>query len=104
MESKTLKGTEKQVAWAEDIIASARGTIKTNIENIKAQQEKYNCKFKQDELEAYEKCSESLETLLAGIDSASKIIDMRYKISGGAIIEMVHQYVFVMKNRKQNNK
>ena len=95
-----LKGSEKQVAWAEDIIAGARGTIKANIDNIKAQQEKYNMKFRQDELEAYEKCKESLETLLAGIDSAAKIIDLRYKISGRAINEMVHEHVNVMKNKR----
>lgn len=96
-----MKGTEKQIKWAEDIIESARGTIKANIENIKAQQEKYNCKWRQDELEAFELCGKSLEELLDKVTEASQVIDMRHKISSHAIIEMVHEYVNVMKNKKQ---
>lgn len=99
-----MKGTEKQIKWAEDIIESARGTIKANIENIKAQQEKYNCKWRQDELEAFELCSKSLEELLSKVTEASQVINMRHKISSHAIIEMVQEYLYVTKNRKQREK
>lgn len=106
-----LKGTEKQVAWAEDIVAIARRTISSNIENIKNLQAEYTEKygegfknFRQDELEAFEKCGESLEAMLANVDSAAKIIDMREKLSSRSILDMVNQYCFVMNNRKRNNK
>ena len=105
-----LKGTEKQVAWAEDIIREARETISRNIENIKNLQAEYTEKygeefknFRQDEVEAFEKCGESLEAMLAGIDSASKIIDMRSKLSSGNILHMVWEYKNVMNNRRERN-
>lgn len=109
-----LKGTEKQVAWAEDIIRVARGTIRSNIDNIKNLQAEYTEKygegfknFRQDELEAFEKCGESLEAMLANIDSAAKIIDMRAELSSRSILDMVDKYCFIMnimKNKKNNNK
>ena len=96
-----LKGTEKQVAWAEDIIREARETISRNIEFKKQEEERNNVPgFFALEIEAFEKCGESLETMLAGIDSASKIIDMRSKLSSGSILRMVQEYCYVMRNRR----
>lgn len=96
-----MKGTEKQIKWAEDIIREARETINCNVKNIKEQQEKYNCKWRQDEIEAFEMCGKSLEEMLSKTNDASQIINMRAKLSSRSIIEMVHEYCFVMKNRKQ---
>ena len=101
-----LKGTEKQVAWAEDIIAEARRTVQNNLNNIKKQREELGAgfeQFRQDEVEAFEKCGESLETMLAGIGSASKIIDMRSSLSSGNILHMVQEYCYVMNNKRSKN-
>lgn len=97
-----LKGTEKQVAWAEDIIGEARRTIEGNIERIKVEQEKHGIPVMQDYLEAYARCGETLENMLSKIDSASKIIEMRDRISSREINRMVDQYVLIQKNK--NNK
>lgn len=102
-----LKGTEKQIKWAEDIIREARETIKNNIENIKALQQEYSEKFdeemkafRQDEVEAYELCGKQMEAMLENIDSAAKIIDMREKLSSRNINKMVNDYCYVQKGRR----
>lgn len=96
-----LKGTEKQVAWAEDIIREARETIKRNIEIEKAEEEKNNVPgFFAIEIACFEECGKSLEQMLSGINEASKIIDMRYRLSSGAILKMVNDEVCRRRNRK----
>lgn len=95
-----LKGSEKQIAWAEDIIGEARRTVENNIALIKGIQEQHNLKVRQDELEAYELCGKQLEEMLANIDSASKIIDMRDQLSSANINKMVSEYCMRNKNRK----
>lgn len=95
-----LKGSEKQIAWAEDIIREARETVKNNIAFIKNLQEKHGLKVRQDELEAYELCGKQMEEMLANIDSAAKIIDMRDQLSSANINKMVSEYCMRNKNRK----
>lgn len=99
-----MKGTEKQIKWAEDIIRDARETIRRNIELIKALQEKHGYDVRQDELEAYEKCSESLEKVFASTEEAGAIIEMRNRISGRAINEMVNRYCLIQKNKEMKAK
>lgn len=94
------EGDRKQIKWVEDIIRDARETIRRNIELIKALQEKHGYDVRQDELEAYEKCSESLEKVFASTENASDIIEMRNRISGRAINEMVNRYCLIQKNKE----
>lgn len=96
-----MKGTEKQIKWAEDIIREARETIKRNIEIKKAEEEKNNVPgFFAIEIDCFEECGKSLEQMLSGINEASKIIDMRYQLSSGAILKMVNDEVCRRRNRK----
>lgn len=95
-----LKGSEKQIAWAEDIIREARETVKNNIAFIKNLQEKHGLKVRQYELEAYELCGKQMEEMLVNIDSAAKIIDMRDQLSSANINKMVSEYCMRNKNRK----
>lgn len=97
-----LKGTEKQVAWAEDIIRVARETVNSNIQTIKEQQEKYNAEFRKNELDGYTACGKSLEAMLSKVEDASQIISMREKLSSRSINEMVNEYVRMVQIRKHN--
>ena len=76
-----MKGTEKQIKWAEDIIAAARSTVEGNIKRS-AEMAAQHKVFEKD-LEQWKKIGEQLEAVLAMIgDDAAKIIDKREKLSG----------------------
>nr|DAF09711.1 MAG TPA: hypothetical protein [Caudoviricetes sp.] len=94
---KTLKGTEKQIKWAEDIIREARETIKNNIANI----DKIDTiGIRAIERQCYVECGESLEQMLSQIDDAATIIDMRDKLSSYSINQMVSRE----ENRRREQK
>lgn len=95
-----LKGTGKQVAWAEDIMNIARETVNSNIKAIKEQQEKYNGQFRKDELEAYERVGQQLEAMFSKVTEASQIINMRSRLTGAFINEMVQEYVNMMQIKR----
>ena len=84
---RTLKGTEKQIKWAEDIIREARETIKKNIANIDKVD---TIGIRAIERQCYVDCEASLEKMLSQIDDAATIIDMRNKLSSRSINQMVN--------------
>lgn len=94
---RTLKGTEKQIKWAEDIIREARETIKNNIANI----DKIDTiGIRSIERQCYVECGESLEQMLSQINDAATIINMRDKLSSHSINQMVN----MEENRRRNRR
>lgn len=89
-----MTGTEKQIKWAEDIIREARNTIERNITLIKGLQKKHGFKVRQNELEAYVKCGETLEKVIESKENAADIIAIRHNISSRAINAMVNRYAY----------
>lgn len=92
-----MKGTEKQIKWAEDIIRGARETLDRNIELI---DKNGTAVLLKDRRQCLVDCKESLEKMLAGIDDAAKIINMRERLSSRAILQMVENECFRRNNHK----
>ena len=77
-----MKGTVKQIKWAEDIKETAYRTIETNVELLKNKLEKYpNWERFKVEIEGYEKVRETLDKFFEMTDEAADIIEKRYVLS-----------------------
>ncbi len=92
-----MKGTEKQIAWAEQIISDALGTINRNIARIKKQIEKYGAdKHSELELKAWEAARGQYENVIlksAEAQNAAWIIDNRKRMDPAAIAHQVEMIV-----------
>lgn len=93
-----LKGTEKQVAWANEIRDSAVNTITRNIELCKERNKKHPdmCAV---ELQVWLELKEALFAKIKNIDSAAEIIDMRYRLDPRRILDAV-QNETIRRSRK----
>lgn len=94
---KKLNGTKKQVAWADEIRKDAIKFVKGAIENDKKQNEKIGFGFFDEEIEAYEKCLESLIEFFSKTDNASVIINNRVGFEPESIMKQVRRYMQKMK-------
>ena len=100
-----LSGSEKQIAWATDIINGARECIARGIEhhtlggaiNVSTGEHR---KQPDDDLwiEGYEKLSESFEKLVAKTTEAKDIIDNRDRYTDHSLIGYVNKYVLKVQN------
>lgn len=120
--SLPIKGSEKQVAWAQDIIQSAFDTIDANIKRLQEQNKKEIAGFKQRHPEskmtvelkskitadndawiatAKEYRSNSLKNF-AGMKeiSAKQVIDSRNKLSGETILRAINYFADQKKRKK----
>ena len=91
-----MKGSEKQVKWAMDIVKEAKGQL----DNLDKMNEKEAAQYKaigeilkedRKEVKAATEVRRQIEEVLkyfADQDDAKKIIDFRNKISGYAILKM----------------
>lgn len=83
-----LRGSEKQIAWAEDIRNEAIRTADLNIESSKKRMKEYGDSGKAlfgPRLEAYKQVKANLLNALSKMDDASKIIDKSHIISGDTV-------------------
>lgn len=84
-----MKGTEKQIKWAEEIIEEARGTININIDKIQKELARVgHVSTLEDNLEIWEKMQVAYEKLISGIDDAAIIIGKKDELNGhGMVVE-----------------
>ena len=85
-----MKGTEKQIAWAEDIIDSARRTIDGNVELVEKRIAEYGDLFAAD-LSAWRIMRGFVNNFVATIDSAAQVIDKRHILASAAIVQMANR-------------
>lgn len=82
MAQLNLKGTEKQIAWATDLINDAMNTIVANLENAKNSKDfyaKYN-------VQAFSELKASLEKVIAKLETAAQVIDNRSILNPSQIL------------------
>lgn len=72
-----MKGTEKQVKWAEDIIEGARRTIAANIKLNREREAQFGAVIYTARAEQWEKLSAQVEAAVAKCDDAAIIINKR---------------------------
>ena len=86
-----LTGTEKQIAWANQIRERAVDTINHNIviwDNRRTGDKDYDI---DDTIEAYKEVGNQLKKVFDQITSASQIIDKRYSITSSRILSLVDE-------------
>lgn len=82
MTQLNLKGTEKQIAWATDLINDAMNTIEKNLENAKNGNDFY-AKYK---VQAFSELKASLEKVIAKLETAEQVIDNRSILNPSQIL------------------
>ncbi len=103
---KELKGTEKQVKWAQDIINNAYAGIDSWIETMKNAMKKLGCENEEEWKDSYymvniavsKELRKMIKDSLATIDSAAVIIERRDMFDHSRISEMIRLEV----NRRMN--
>ena len=89
MPKLNLKGSEKQVKWATDIIAAVYTTANDNIKRAHDLQWPHAAKWE----EGFEKIISQLEGFLSKTDRAGDIIACREKFDPERILSFANKYV-----------
>ena len=89
MPKLNLKGSDKQVKWATDIIADIYSTVNVNIKRAHDKQWPHADKWE----EAFGKIIIQLEVFLSKTDQAGVIITCREKFSSDRILFLANKYV-----------
>ena len=89
MPKMELKGSEKQIKWAVDIIADIYSTVNAN--NKRAHDLSWSHTDKWEE--AFDKIISQLEAFLSKVDQAGAIISYRENFSGERILYLANKYV-----------
>lgn len=97
MKIVNLNGTEKQNAWAQDIIDNSFATIKANVENCKKENEKHGKDIFGARIAAYERIETELKTMLETLEgkvenTAKYIIENRNKFDSRSINDFAAIY------------
>lgn len=86
-----MKGTEKQILWAEDIKRETLETCDANIRLSQARLDEYKADmFKLDEI-AYRLVKAAFVKMFAGIDDAGAIINRRHRMGGSGVNSLADQ-------------
>ena len=89
MPKMELKGSDKQIRWATDIIADIYATANDNNKRAHDMQWPHADKWE----EAFDGIINQLETFLSRVDQAGVIIAQREKFSGERILNLANKYV-----------
>ncbi len=100
----TLNGSEKQVAWAQEILSNAEKTIKANMEKAAERLAEFpNNERDQYTMQAYQVTLDGYEKMVAFFegkpDNASTIIERRSNITGERILAQVTSLVNIAMNK-----
>lgn len=85
----TLKGSEKQVKWAEQIRNNAIDTINRNIDLANEKIKKYPSaqKIYQNQIESLQEIGKQLKEVLLKVSNASQIIEKRHIFDSSRILD-----------------
>ena len=97
-----LKGSERQIAWANQIRRDAIATADRNIEHFQKEKKKAGgISIHDDTIAAYKEVRSNLVNALQKIDSASVIIDKRHIFSGDTVIREADKIRLKWGNQKK---
>ena len=89
MPKLNLQGSDKQVQWANDIIADVYTTANDNIVRAHDNQWPHADKWE----EAFDGIISQLEAFLSRVDQAGVIITYRERFDSGRILNLANKYV-----------
>ena len=84
-----LKGSEKQIKWATEIVADVYATVNSNIKLAYDNQWPHLEKWE----EAFDGIISQLEAFLSRVDQAGVIITYRERFDSGRILNLANKYV-----------
>ena len=84
-----LKGSDRQIKWATDIVADIYATANTNVKLAHDNQWPHPEKWE----EAFDKIICQLEAFLSRVDQAGVIITYRERFDSGRILNLANKYV-----------
>lgn len=91
-----MKGTEKQITWAENIQKTALDTLQRNIDRMKAA----NVKSYERTIKAFEKCKEELLDCFEKCDDAALYIKNRETFSSRSVLQKANEIELIMTNKE----
>lgn len=93
-----LKGSEKQIAWAEDILRTARETVDFRLNyyrnKLKNAGEYDDIRAYEDGVKASEEVKRQLERAIEPFETAEQVIEKRKFISQEALNKMINDLVY----------
>lgn len=98
-EMKELKGSEKQIAWANSIRNDAVNTMERNIKSYTERNEKAEGLFA-IEIAVWTELRNMVVSQIKDIDSAAKIIDIRSRLNSSFLADMAQAEILKRRNRK----
>lgn len=99
-DASSLSGSEKQKAWAQNIVDDALNTINANIKNLSAGDARQLSDSK-ELVEIYTNFGNQIKSQLEKFTKASEVIDYRSNITGERIIRMANGWLLQRKNKRQ---
>ena len=91
-----MKGTEKQITWAENIQKTALDTLQRNIDRMKAA----NVKSYERTIKAFEKCKEELLDCFEKCDDAALYIKNRETFSSRSVLQKANEIDLIKTNKE----
>ncbi len=98
-EMAALKGSEKQVAWATSIREDAVNTLNGNVRLYTERLNKHGKLFQID-LDVFTELRDMVVSQIKDIDSAAKIIDIRWRLDPSYLLDMAQAEILKRRNRK----
>ncbi len=98
-EMAALKGSEKQVAWATSIREDAVNTLNGNVKLYTERLEKHGKLFQID-LDVFVELRDAGVSQIKEIDSATKIIDIRWRLDPDYLINMAQTEIMKRRSHK----
>lgn len=98
-EMAALKGSEKQVAWATSIREDAVNTLNGNVKLYTERLEKHGKLFQID-LDVFVELRDMVVSQIKDIDSATKIIDIRWRLDPDYLINMAQTEIMKRRSHK----
>lgn len=97
----SLSGSEKQKAWAQNIVDDALNTINANIKNLSAGNARSQLSDSKELVEIYTNFGNQIKGQLEKFTKASEVIDYRSNITGERIIRMANGWLLQRKNKRR---
>ena len=97
-----LSGSENQVSWAENIRNNAMNAVESGLRNAKEDNSRINNFSTEAQVYVYENLRTEMKGQFSQITEASKIIDLRNRLTPGNINSMVNDQVRGMVLQRSN--
>lgn len=97
-----MKGSEKEVKWAEEIVAEGKATIARNIELNRKYLEQYGDNMYEDCVMIWEQIGAEYDKIIESVTDASAIIAKRNQLNSRALCYHFNQMIQMARAARLN--